>query len=135
MSRFILFLTAFVIVLTAAIYGLNAVYGPALISPFAPSILIFMALLTLVTYWVTARLVAASPDNFMGAYFGSMVVRLLLSVGLVMVFFYRGGARQGHGTYTFLGAFFTLYFLCAGFEIWAIFSNLRPFSKKQVPEE
>jgi len=26
------------------------------------------------------------------------------------------------------------YFLGAGFEIWAIFSNLRPFSKKQVPE-
>ena len=39
-----------------------------------------------------------------------------------------GGART-EGTMGLLIAFFTLYFLYAGFEIWAILSNLRPFSK------
>jgi hypothetical protein len=52
----------------------------------------------------------------------------------VLVYFYRGGAREGYGTWTFLGAFFILYFLAAGFEIWAILSNLRPISKKQVAQ-
>lgn len=135
MSRFILQLTGLVIVLTAIIYGLNAAYGPAIINPFAPTILLFMALLTLMTYWFTARMVAASPDNFLVAYLGGMVLRLLLSLSLVLVYFYRGGARQGHATWTFLGAFFALYFLCTGFEIWAVLSNLRPFSKKQVSEK
>ncbi|UOQ73694.1 hypothetical protein [Hymenobacter cellulosilyticus] len=58
-----------------------------------------------------------------------MVLRLLLSLTLVLVFLYKGGGKQGHGTWTFLGSFFLMYFLFAGFEIWSILSNLRPFSK------
>ena len=135
MPRFLLQFAAFVLVLAVAIFGLRAAYGAAFIHPLTPYTLGYLALLTLVTYWVTARLVAVSPDNFMAAYFGSMVLRLLLSLGLVLVYLFRDGAHEGRGTYTFLGGFFLLYFLCAGFEIWAILSNLRPFSKKQVPEK
>jgi len=135
MSRFLVQFAAFFLALAAVLAGLQAVWGPALVHPLAFYVLAYMALLTLVTYWVTARLLALSPDNFMLAYFGAMVMRLLLSLALVLVHFYRGGASEGHGTWTFLGAFFVLYFLAAGFEIWAILTNLRPFSKKQVPEK
>ena len=130
MSRFLLQFAAFVLALMAIVFGLRAAYGPALIHPLTPYTLGYLALLTLITYWVTARLVAVSPDNFMAAYFGGMVMRLLLSLGLVLVYLFRGGAHEGQGTFAFLGAFFILYLLCAGFEIWAILSNLRPFSRK-----
>ncbi len=61
-----------------------------------------------------------------------MVLRLLLSLGLVLIYLYKGGAREGDARWTFLGAFFILYFLFAGFEVWTVLSNLRPFSKRGV---
>ena len=84
---------------------------------------------------LTARAIRVNPDNFLAAYFGSVALRLVAGMGAVMAYLYTGGAHAGRATYTFLGAFFILYFLFAGFEIWAILTNLRPFSKKQVPEQ
>jgi len=113
-------------------YALASQFGPAIIHPLAAYIFGFFALLTLVTYWVTARLVRADPDHFMAAYFGSVVVRLLLSVGVILVYLYKGGAKEGQGLWAFLAAFFILYFMFAGFEVWTVLSNLRPFSKPGV---
>ena len=132
MGKFFTQFAACFLALAAILAGLQAAFGTAVVHPLAFYILGYLAAITFVTYWITAKLIQASPDNFMLAYFGSMVFRLLLSLVLVLVHFYRGGANEGHGTWTFLGAFFALYFLSAGFEIWAIFTNLRPFSKKQV---
>ncbi len=131
------FLTQFaalVLASFAVLFGLKMVFGPAVIHPLAPYVLGGLLAVTLLTYWVTARFVARSADNFLGAYFGGVVLRLMLSLGIVLVYLLRGGAQEGRGTWAFLGVFFISYFLGAGFEIWAIFSNLRPFSKKQVPE-
>jgi hypothetical protein len=119
----------FCVVLWAVIYGLQMQFGAAVIHPLAYYVFGFFAVLTAITYWLTAVLLKANPDGFMVAFFGGMVVRLLLSVALVMIYLYKGGAKEGHGTWTFLGSFFLLYFLFAGFEIWSILSNLRPFSK------
>ncbi|GAA4002339.1 hypothetical protein GCM10022408_12150 [Hymenobacter fastidiosus] len=119
----------FCLLVWAVMYGLQQQFGAAVIHPLAYSVLGFFAGLTAITYWLTARLLKANPDGFMVAFFGGMVVRLLLSVGLVLVYLYKGGAKEGPGTWTFLGSFFLLYFLFAGFEIWSILSNLRPFSK------
>ncbi|GAB2462243.1 hypothetical protein GCM10011375_13790 [Hymenobacter qilianensis] len=120
----------FCLLLGGIFYALSSQFGTAVIHPLTIYVFGFFALLTLITYWVTSRLIRANPDNFMGAYFGSMVVRLLLSVGLVLVFLYNGGAQERPGLWTFLGGFFILYFLFAGFEIWSVLSNLRPFSKQ-----
>jgi hypothetical protein len=125
---------AFALASFAVLFGLKAALGPAVVHPLAPYVLGGMLALTLFTYWLTAHFVARSADNFLGAYFGGVLLRLLLSLSFVLVYFFRGGAREGKGTWAFLGAFFVWYFLCAGFEIWAIFSNLRPFSARQVPE-
>ncbi len=126
--------TALVLASFAVLFGLQAAFGPAVIHPLASYVLGGLLAVTLLTYWVTARFVARSADNFLGAYFGGVVLRLMLSLGIVLVYLLRGGAQEGRGTWAFLGVFFVSYFLGAGFEIWAIFSNLRPFSKKQVPE-
>jgi hypothetical protein len=125
---------AFALASFAVLFGLKSAFGSPIVHPLAPYVLGGLLALTLVTYWLTAYFVGRSADNFLGAYFGGVLLRLLLSLSIVLVYFYRGGAREGRGTWAFLGVFFMSYFLGAGFEIWAIFSNLRPFSKKQVPE-
>lgn len=111
------------------LYALYSQFGPRIIHPFTPYTFSFFAVLTFLTYRVTARLVQANPDNFIVAYFGSMVVRLLLSLTLVLVYLFLGGGKEGDARWAFLGSFFVLYFLFAGFEVWSVLSNLRPFSK------
>jgi len=130
MKRFFRDLVLFCLLLGAVLYAVGSQFGSAIIHPLTGYMLGFFALLSAATYLVTARLVQANPDHFMPAYFGSMVVRLLVSVGFVLIYFYKGGAKQGTGTWAFLGSFFLLYFLFAGFEIWSVLSNLRPFSKR-----
>ena len=129
MLRFFRLLLLLVLLLYGTLYLLNARYGTAVVHPLAPYLLGFFAALTALIYWFTARLVRANPDHFMGAYFGSMVARMLLSAGLVLVYLLTSGGHEGRGQWTFVGSFFVLYFLFAGFEIWAVLSNLRPFSK------
>ncbi|WP_303309397.1 hypothetical protein [Hymenobacter sp. BT730] len=133
MLRFFRNLLLLILLLYGTAYLLNARYGTQVIHPLAGYILGYFAVLTAIIYWVTARLVKASPDNFMSAYFGSMVLRMLLSMGIVLVYLYKGGAHEGMGTYTFLGAFFIGYFLFTGFEVWSVLTNLRPFSKPGEP--
>ena len=111
------------------LYALYTQFGPRIIHPFTSYTFGFFTILTFLTYWATAKLVRANPENFLVAYFGSMVVRLLLSLTLVLVYLFAGGGREGNGQWAFLGSFFILYFLFTGFEVWAVLSNLRPFSK------
>ena len=134
MSRFARQFLSFTAALGLLLYALHRGFGPALVHPRTGAIFGYLALLTLLTYRFTARLVARDETHFAGAYFGGVVVRMLLSLSLVTAHLAQGGAREGRGTMTFLGAFFVLYFSWAGFEIWAILSNLRPFSGKQVTE-
>jgi len=130
MKRFSRDLFLFCILLGGVIYAVSSQFGPRIVHPLTGYILGFFAVLSAITYWITDRLVQANPNNFMAAYFGSVVARLLVSVGFVLVYFYKGGAKEGSGTWAFLGSFFLLYFLFAGFEIWSVLSNLRPFSKR-----
>lgn len=129
MLRFLGHLLLLTLLLYGTLYLLHARYGTAVVHPLASYVLGYYAALTAATYWFTARLVRANPNNFMVAYFSSMVVRLLLSAVVVLVYLYTGGAHEGTGTYAFLGVFFVGYFLYSGFEVWSVLSNLRPFSK------
>ena len=88
-----------------------------------------VAALTAGTYYLTARVTAVKPAAFIAAYFGGVELRFLGSLLVLGVYLYRSGGVREPGTLPLLIAFFALYFLYAGFEIWAILSNLRPFSK------
>ena len=131
-ARFFTQFAAFALSSLAVLFGLRAAFGPAVVHPLAPYVVGVLLGLTLLAYWLTATVVSSSPDNFLVAYFGGVGLRLVIGVGIILVYFFRSDIHDGHGLLTFLGAFFIGYFLCAGFEIWAIFSNLRPFSAKQV---
>ncbi|RZK31879.1 MAG: hypothetical protein EOO63_03020 [Hymenobacter sp.] len=134
-ARFLTHFAAFALAIFAVLFGLRASFGAAVVHPSAPAVLAVLLVLTLLTYWFTARVTQRSPDNFLVAYFGGVGLRLVLGIGIILSYFLGGSLGNNHAMLTFLGAFFIGYFLCAGFEIWAIFSNLRPFSAKQVPKE
>jgi hypothetical protein len=93
-----------------------------------------MAALTYFAYSLTARLVARDPASLGMGYLIGMTVRLLVSLALVTILLAGGISKEPKGVWTFLGAFFILYFSWAGFEIWATLSNLRPISGKQVTQ-
>lgn len=130
LSQFLLFAAA----LGLPIYILHRIYGTAVVHPRTGLIFVVMAVLTYFAYSLTARLVARSPDNLGIGYLIGMTVRLLVSLGLITWLLAGGVAREPTGIWTFLGAFFILYFSWAGFEIWATLSNLRPISGKQVAQ-
>jgi hypothetical protein len=131
-ARFLIQFIAFALSCLAVLFGLQAAFGQGVVHPLAPYVVGALLVLTLLAYWLTARVVRSSPDNFLVAYFGGVGLRLVIGIGIILVYFFRSNIHDSHGLLTFLGAFFIGYFLCAGFEIWAIFSNLRPFSAKQV---
>jgi hypothetical protein len=133
-ARFFTQFAAFALACLAVLFGLRAAFGPVVVHPLAPYVIGTLLALTLLAYWFTARATQRSPDNFLAAYFGGVGLRLVLGIGIVLAYFFRGGLAENHGLLTFLGAFFIGYFLCAGFEIWAVFSNLRPFSEEQRPK-
>ena len=133
-ARFFTQFVAFALSCLAVLFGLQAGFGAAVVHPLSPYVLGGLLLLTLLAYWLTATVTRSSPDNFLVAYFGGVGVRLVLGIGIILVYFFNTDIHDSHGLLTFLGAFFIGYFMCAGFEIWAIFSNLRPFSAKQVPK-
>ncbi|MFD2785874.1 hypothetical protein [Hymenobacter rubripertinctus] len=111
------------------LYAVYSQFGPRIVHPFTAYTFGFFFVLTLVLYRLMERLISANPDNFLVAYFGAMIARLLLSLTLVLVYLLRGGGHEGSARWAFLGSFFLLYFLFAGFEVWSVLSNLRPFSK------
>jgi hypothetical protein len=129
MARFLLHLALLTLGLGAVIYLLGLLFGPRVVHPYAGRVLLLLALLTGGTYYLTARVTAVKNDYFIAAYFGGVVVRFLGSLLVLGIYLYRAGGVQNAGTLSLLITFFILYFLYAGFEIWAILSNLRPFSK------
>jgi hypothetical protein len=131
-ARFLTQFAAFALSSLAVLFGLRAAFGQAVVHPLAPYVVGTLLGLTLLAYWLTAAVVRSSPNNFLVAYFGGVGLRLVIGIGIILVYFFSSNIQDSHGLFTFLGAFFIGYFLCAGFEIWAIFSNLRPFSAKQV---
>jgi hypothetical protein len=125
---------AFAFACFTVVAGLKAAFGPAIVHPLAFHLLAGFLALTLFSYRLMARFIGQSVNVFFLIYFSKVAVRVILSLGIVLAYLLRRGVHSRQDVLTFLGAFFTLYFLCTGFEIWAIFSNLRPFSVKQVSE-
>ena len=129
MVRFLLQLAAFTAVLTGILYWLTMQFGPAIIHPFAGRLLGLLAALTAASYYLVARVTAAARENFIAAYFAGVVLRFLGALLVLGTYLYQAGPARETGLPSLVMAFFALYFLYAGFEIWALVSNLRPFSK------
>ena len=129
MNRFLRNLLLFSLLLGAVLFGLRLQYGTAVVHPNADWLLLFFAVLTALTFWITWRAYQRNPESLNTAWFGATGIRLVLALVVVVTYLVRGGAKAGNSTWTFLGLFFLLYFLYTGFEVWSVVTNLRPFSK------
>ncbi len=118
----LLLLTALVVATGAA---LRATGHSTWVHPRAGALVAFYTGLTYLTYALVERGRRAGAADLTGYYMGGLMARLLLSMGVAVVFILSGAA----GRSAFLAAFFTLYFLYAGFEVWHIVRNLRPNSE------
>ncbi len=105
--------------------GLRAAGHGAWVHPYAGALLAYYAGLTYLTYALIERGRRTSSDALTGYYMGALTARLLLSMGIAVAFIMSGA----EGRSAFLAAFFTLYFLYAGFEVWHVVRNLRPNSE------
>lgn len=99
----------------------------ALVHPLIWFILAFFVVITGFTYYLVQLGYKNDLDNFQVYYFASMGLRMVLSIGVVVlyVFFYE------EGRLSFVFNFFALYFIFTGFEIYSLLANLRPNLKKQ----
>jgi hypothetical protein len=124
MKSFVFRLTLLTLLILAAGAGLRAAGLGYWVHPQAGALVAYYTILTYLTYALIERGRRTAPDALTGYYMGALTFRLLLSMGIAVAFIWTGA----DGREAFLMAFFLLYFLYAGFEVWAVVRNLRPNS-------
>ena len=125
MKSFLLRLAVLTLLVLAAGAGLRAAGLGHWVHPRAGSLVAFFTILTYLANSLIERARRTAPENLTGFYMGTITVRLLLSMGIAGAFIWSGE----EGRSAFLGAFFGLYFLYAGFEVWQVMRNLQPNSE------
>jgi hypothetical protein len=125
--RFIRNLSILTVAVCVAIGTLLHFTQYTLVHPLIWLILVFFVFVTGFTYYITQLGYKNDPEHFQAYYFASMGLRMLLSIGVVVlyIFFYE------EGRLSFVFNFFALYFLFTGFEIYSLLANLRPNLEKQ----
>jgi hypothetical protein len=107
--------------------GLLSYYtGTALVHPFIWYILGFFVVVTTGAYYITRLGISYDKDNFQLYFFGSMGLRMILSIGVIFVYVFLFSENE----LQFVFNFFVLYFLFTGFEIYSILANFAPQLKK-----
>ena len=124
MKSFVFRLVLLTMLVIAAGVGLRAAGLGHWVHPRAGALLAYYSVLTYLTYALIERGRRTAPDALTGYYMGALTFRLLLSMGIAVAFIWSGA----EGRAAFLAAFFLLYFLYAGFEVWTVVRNLRPNS-------
>lgn len=125
MKSFLLRLALLTLLVVVVGAGLRAVGLGHWVHPRAGALVAFYTILTYLTNSLIERARRVTPDNLTAYYMGAITVRLLLAMGIAGAFIWSGE----EGRSAFLGAFFALYFLYAGFEVWQVVRNLRPNSE------
>jgi hypothetical protein len=88
----------------------------------------FFAFQGLLTMRISGNGLEQDSQNFHFYFFSSMLLRMLLCVAVIFGVVYKGVDEP----LRFILSFFSLYFLFLTFEIYILFTNLRPKSKKYV---
>jgi uncharacterized membrane protein HdeD (DUF308 family) len=107
---------------------LNMVAGDQLIHSYIWYMLGFFVFLTGFAHYVSYLGLRHDSENLHAYFFASMGVRMVFSI--IAVFVYRYFHTEE--LVQFVLNFFVLYFIYAGFEIYALLSNLRQNSKKHA---
>jgi hypothetical protein len=87
---------------------------------------LYFFILTTLSLLVLDQVQKHQPEKFVNSYFGIMVARLFISLGVALVFIFldRPNAK------VFVANFTVLYLFFLGFEIYGILTNLRHHFKK-----
>ncbi|MCU0437521.1 MAG: hypothetical protein MUC49_06355 [Raineya sp.] len=94
-------------------------------------LLLFFAVQSILTTFITSQGLTKDPEYFQGFFFSAMLVRMFLSIGVIFFAVYQGVISP----FLFVGTFFILYFCFVSFEIYSLLHNLRANSGKSPEEE
>ena len=119
------------ILIALGIAGLIYSTGYTLVHPLVWYILAFFGIITLATFYAVRKGAEVDPGSFQNYFLASSTFRVLLCMMAVFIYVYLASERELQFTLNF----FFIYFIYTGFEIYAILSNLRQISKKQVSEK
>ena len=123
-----LLLTGLLVLLVVA---LQVFTGDRLVHPYIWWVLLFFLFITFFTHYITHLGFKHDSENLHAYFYASMGVRMVFSI--IAIFVYRYFHEEKVVQFVF--NFFALYFIYTGFEIYALLSNLRQNSKKQIEEE
>lgn len=122
--------------LELSLYGLLLMLLALLIDELAPQlihqgayfVILFFYLLTLLTHHMSVSALRESPDKFSLVFFGFLTVRLLLSVGVVLIVLLQNIPSE----ITFIVNFALTYLAFLIFEIYALLTTLRSNFQKRA---
>jgi hypothetical protein len=91
-------------------------------------LLLFFAVQSLLTTFITSQGLTKDPRYFQGFFFSAMLLRMFLSIGVIFYAVYQGVISPT----LFVVTFFILYFCFISFEIYSLLHNLRANSEKST---
>jgi uncharacterized membrane protein len=118
-------------VLILVVVGLQVFTGDKLVHPFIWWGLLFFSFVAIFTHYITHLGFKHDSENLHAYFYAAMGVRMVFAIIAIFVYRYFHEERL----IQFVFNFFALYFIYTGFEIYALLSNLRQNSKKQIKEE
>lgn len=126
------------LLLTALVLGLHVVLGSVLPRYEAGSLLfwilmggtVFLSGKTMLSFYIVNGSLHKSPISFANAVSSSLIIKLLLSIGFVLLVALNTDVSQ----MAFVGVYLSTYILFTGFEIHELLNNLRRNSKNAPPK-
>lgn len=110
----------FTAIVAAGLYVAEKVV-PAYVHPEKWTLLVFFFALSLISHRITERGIQKNKDNLVMYYFSTMLLRLVVSIGVLVYFMYT----KTPDIFLLVINFFILYLLFVAFEINWLLSNLR----------
>ena len=118
-------------VLLAVLLALDDFVLPqALLHEYKWYLLIFFAVQSITTTFITSQGLGKDPSYFQGFFFSAMLLRMFLSIAVIFYAVYQGVISPT----LFVITFFILYFCFISFEIYSLLHNLRANSEKKTKE-
>lgn len=90
-------------------------------------LLLFFAIQSILTTFITSQGLTKDPRYFQGFFFLAMFLRMFLSIAVIFYAVYQGVISPT----LFVVTFFILYFCFISFEIYSLLHNLRANSEKE----
>jgi O-antigen/teichoic acid export membrane protein len=119
-------LLVFTAIMGVILFVVGQYIAPEYIHPQIWLLLAFFFALALISHRITSRGMQKNKDNIVVYYFSTMLIRLVVSLGVLLYFMYTKTPE----IFLLVFNFFILYLFYMGFEINWLLTNLRRNSKQ-----